>query len=237
VQKKANPGLVGKIFINIGIGFGLWFLLTILISMIIASSVFLLHENGTFLFFIFYSPIISFFLTIVYLYVTNAFLSIAKKLNYEKPNYAWIPIIGPMIILSETAKMHWWPILIYIFSVFLMVRSLIFGAVSLIFTLIYIPIIIILPTIYLTIWTWKTFKILNKPGWWSLFILPVGMPITTLIHYFGTYIFNHYHYEINFLGINYLGLIEYNSIVSYIIIPIIFLVLLGIVAWSKNKKY
>ena len=108
----------------------------------------------------------------VYVYSSFAYMAIARKAKYRSPGLVWIPIVGPMIMASKTAKMHWWPILLLV--------------------VFWIPFINILCMIALLvfniIWMWKTFEKIGKPGWWSVFM----------------------------------------------IINIVYLVLLGIAAWSKK---
>jgi hypothetical protein len=125
----------------------------------------------------------------LWLYFSFAYMAIAKKTNQNMPGLAWIPLIGPGLIASKAAKMHWWPIILSVgfFSYFIYLF------------LIYNPIIIILGylsiivySIFFIIWMWKTFEAVGKPGWWVLLIF------------------------IPFVG------------------SLIYLILLGIAAWSKN---
>lgn len=98
----------------------------------------------------------------LWIYTSLAFVAIAKKGGYSKPNIAWIPLVGPLIISSQIAKMHWWPILLillggvpfigFIFSIVLMVFSI--------------------------IWLWKTFEFIGEPNWWAILML---IPLVNLI--------------------------------------------------------
>ncbi|MEM1535208.1 MAG: hypothetical protein QW199_00490 [Candidatus Pacearchaeota archaeon] len=136
----------------------------------------------------------------LYIYISFAFMAIAKKGKYKWPGIAWIPGIGPLLIASQLAKMHWWPLLLFIplvislalFSSFLPLLLIISFEATLVLILI-AGISYILLCIYSVIWLWKTFKLLGRPGWWAIFY---PFPILNLV----------------------------------------FLVLLGIVAWGKQKS-
>ncbi|MFH1308172.1 MAG: hypothetical protein ABIH72_04940 [archaeon] len=91
----------------------------------------------------------------VYVYMSLAFAGIARKAKYKSPAIAWIPIVGPAIILSSSAEMHWWPILLLIGAI-IPVVGLLFGIAF---------------TVFFTIWTWKTFEKIKKPGWWAILCL------------------------------------------------------------------
>ena len=102
--------------------------------------------------------IIIVFSLIIYIYMSLAFMAIGKKTNYPSPGLAWIPMVGPALIASKTANMHWWPILLLIG----MVIPFIGGLASLAFTVFFI------------IWMWKTFEAVGRPGWWAIFqIIPI----------------------------------------------------------------
>ena len=98
----------------------------------------------------------------IYVYMSLAFMAIAKKVKYPTPGIAWIPGIGPALIASNAAKMHWWPILLLI------------G-----FWIPFINVILLLAyAVFFIIWMWKTFEAVGKPGWWAIFEL---IPIVGLI--------------------------------------------------------
>ncbi len=107
--------------------------------------------------------IISLFVVIaLYIYISLVFLSIAKKAKYFSPAIAWIPVVGPLIITSSVAKMHWWPILLLLG----MWIPFIGGA------------IMIALTVFSIIWLWKTFEKIKKPGWWAILCI---IPIVNLV--------------------------------------------------------
>ncbi len=88
----------------------------------------------------------------LYIYISLAFVAIGKKAKVHSPNIAWIPFVGPLLIASRGAKMHWWPIL-----------------------LILIPWIgWIATSIFFIVWMWKTFARIKRPGWWAL-LLVIGI--------------------------------------------------------------
>jgi hypothetical protein len=95
---------------------------------------------------------------LVYVYMSLAFMAIAKKTRYSMPGLAWIPVVGPALIASKTAKMHWWPILLLIGIVIPFIGSLAQLAFA----------------VFFIIWMWKTFEAIDRPGWWAILcIIPV----------------------------------------------------------------
>jgi len=98
----------------------------------------------------------------VYIYTSWAYMSIGKKAKTKNSELAWIPVVGPLIVTSQTAKMHWWPILLLAGS--------------------WIPYVgfaaSIVVTVFATIWLWKTFKKIKRPGWWAILCL---IPVLNLI--------------------------------------------------------
>ena len=99
---------------------------------------------------------------VMYIYMGFAFMAIGKKAKLETPGLAWIPFVGPMIIAYQASKMHWWPWLLYIGIIIPVLNTLASLALSVVFI----------------IWLWKTYEVINKPGWWALLMI---IPIVGLI--------------------------------------------------------
>ncbi len=99
---------------------------------------------------------------LVWVYTSLAFMQIAKKTSYPTPALAWIPLVGPALIASSAAQMHWWPILLVIGTYFPIV-GMFFYLAFLVFS---------------TIWMWKTFEALERPGWWAILL---AIPFVNLI--------------------------------------------------------
>jgi hypothetical protein len=91
----------------------------------------------------------------LYIYMSFAFMAIAKKAKLKNPGLAWIPGVGPTIIAYQTSKMHWWPWLLLIGTLIPAIGGL-FSLAFFVFTI---------------IWMWKMFEAIKQPGWWSIFIL------------------------------------------------------------------
>ncbi len=109
-----------------------------------------------------FAIIILFLIIALYVYSSFAFMAIARRVKCEySPGIAWIPLVGPALISSSIAKMHWWPVL-------LLLGALI-PFVGLVFMIVFI--------VYSTIWMWKTFESLRRPGWWAIFALIPGLNI------------------------------------------------------------
>ena len=93
-----------------------------------------------------------------YIYISLAFMGIAKKNKQSSPGLAWIPIVGPPIVAAKAAEMHWWPIL-------LLVGAMI-PFIGFVFSITF--------AVFFVIWMWKTFEAVDKPGWWAIFqVIPL----------------------------------------------------------------
>jgi hypothetical protein len=101
---------------------------------------------------------------LLYIYMSLAFMAIAKKNKQESPGLAWIPIVGPAIVAAKAAQMHWWPILLLI-GAFVPVIG---GIFSLAFA------------VFFVIWMWKTFEAVGKPGWWAIFMI---IPFVNIVYF------------------------------------------------------
>lgn len=93
----------------------------------------------------------------LYIYLSLAFMAIAKKAGNPSPGLAFIPIIGPSLICIKSSGRHWWPLLLII-GWFIP-----FYGLNFLFMLSF--------SIFFMIWNWKSFENINKPGWWALFLL------------------------------------------------------------------
>ncbi len=117
----------------------------------------------------------------IYVYSAFAYSAVARKAKYPSPAIAWIPLVGPALITSKTAKMHWWPILLLIAGE---IMVLIGGVLILNISFILFAILLLLRGLFVTafivfsiIWLYKTYEVIGKPGWWAILmlILPVGL--------------------------------------------------------------
>jgi hypothetical protein len=86
----------------------------------------------------------------LYIYAAFAFMTIARKLDYDKPWLAWIPVANAFLI-PILAKKHWaWG---FIFLV---------------------PIVGI---VFYFMWMWNIFEQRKYPGWLSLIVLGSIIPL------------------------------------------------------------
>jgi len=169
----------------------------------------------------------------IYLYFSFAYRAIAKKTNHSHPNIGWIPIIGPCLITSRTAKMHWWPVLLNIIPFFstmvifmIAKNSFTYNLRLIVGLLVLIPFTIFL--IFFLIWNYKTFRFLNKPGWQSL----IGL----IIVYLGVLFLYSTAFFVKDLGVEDIVLLG-PLLINVITFPIGFIlqaIYTGRVAWSKN---
>jgi len=100
----------------------------------------------------------------IYVYMGFAFMAIAKRLKLKAPGLAWIPFVGPMIIIFQSSKMHWWPWLLLIGWMIPFVGWIAEIAFC----------------VFSVMWSWKMFERLKKPGWWAIICL---IPIVNFVLY------------------------------------------------------
>lgn len=163
------------------------------------------------------------FALVAYIYQSLTLYYIARKTKTENEWLAWIPI-GNLVLMAKIAKMHWWPVLLYIpmiFFIFLSSIASIFGnkTMNLIFKLIaYILIIII--AVYIITWLWKIYEKVSRPGYWAVIPIIISIISTTMFI---------------------LGLVQANRMLFWFgIIGIIIGILqqyvyMGIAAWHKDS--
>jgi len=85
----------------------------------------------------------------LYVYMAMAWMTIAKKLGYDKPWLAWIPIAN-FFLLPILAKKHWaWGFFILIPPVYLILAIF---------------------------WLWKIYEQRNYPNWLSLVVIGHFIP-------------------------------------------------------------
>ena len=101
----------------------------------------------------------------IYIYMSFAYMSIAKKNKQTSPGLAWIPGVGPLIVAYKSSRMHWWPWLLLIGLVIPVV-----GFVAL-----------IVFAVFDVVWHWKLFEAIKKPGWWAVFMVIPLLNIVFLI--------------------------------------------------------
>lgn len=101
-------------------------------------------------------------MVVLYIYLGFVYMAIGKKAKYPLYGLAWIPGIGPLIVTNRIADMHWWPILLLAGFWIPIVGQLLMLALA----------------VFSTIWLWKTFEAVDRPGWWALLCL---IPIVNLV--------------------------------------------------------
>jgi hypothetical protein len=140
----------------------------------------------------------------VYVYVSLAHVAIAKKSKHKNPGLAWIPLVGPLLISSQIAKMHWWPLLLLPLTVLFIGFPFIALGVSILFA------------VFSTIWEFKMFEVVKKPGWWAIFTSVLSLTATI----------PSYLYELEETPF-FFDILSYTAIIFW-------LVFIGIAAWSKK---
>lgn len=128
----------------------------------LVSSILILGGGMLFFFFIFFIA--------TYVYIGFSFMAIGKKAKLKTPELAWIPFVGPYLIASQAAKMHWWPWLLW--------STLIISWIPGLNALYFAAILVFL--VYGVIWQWKMFEKIKRPGWWALLCL---IPFVNLVLY------------------------------------------------------
>ena len=98
----------------------------------------------------------------VYVYMALVWMTIAKKLKYDKPWLAWIPIAN-VFLLPILAKKHW----AMGFLMFVPIANIVFAI----------------------IWTWNIYEQRNYPGWLSLSPLVSFVPLVgPIAGFIGTFV-------------------------------------------------
>lgn len=156
----------------------------------------------------------------LYIYSAFALMAIAKKTKTEPEWLAWIPVANAVLI-SKIAKMHWWPILLmvpafifYVIGIFFYV----FGSETLGIVMFSIAgLAMAVFGVYSTIWCWKMFEAVQRPGWWSIVPIPFG-----IIYIIATFSKS--------------GTTQLVGNLLYILGMLVYLVLFGVSAWSEASN-
>ncbi|MFC1691172.1 hypothetical protein ACFL0W_03235 [Nanoarchaeota archaeon] len=97
----------------------------------------------------------------LYVYFSLTLMLIAKRTHTEYAWLAWVPIVGKPLLSSKIAKMHWWPVLLFIAYIIPILNVI--AAITI--------------TVYRIIWLWKICEKRHRPGWWSILLLIPGVNI------------------------------------------------------------
>ena len=94
----------------------------------------------------------------LYVYTAFVFMTIAKKLKYDKPWLAWIPIAN-LFLIPILAKKRWeWG---------------------------FIFIVPIVGVVFYFIWMWRIYELRKYPGWLSLIPILTIIPILNIFAWIG----------------------------------------------------
>ncbi len=166
-----------------------------------------------------------FFVLIAYVYQALSLYYIARKTKTPNEWLAWIPI-GNLVLMANIAKMHWWPVLLYVPGIFFMFISIVASimgnmVLEIIFTVLsYIAMIAL--GVYMIMWLWKIYENVSRPGYWSLVPLIISVISLSMVV---------------------IGLIIYSPLLFWLgIIGIIVGVLqqyvyMGLAAWHKDSVH
>ena len=118
-----------------------------------------------------------------YTYSSLVLMTLARKTQISPVWVAWIPIVN-LCLLSKIARMRWWPFLLFVygFGIMLLANT---GIISLkpgspLAILVVGPTLpaILIFFIFVLIWMWKTFEMMERPGWWVLLgFIPIAGPM------------------------------------------------------------
>ena len=158
---------------------------------------------------------------VLYVYISLAYSKIGSKVGLYNPGIAWMPGTGPLAVIFETSKMHWWPFPFGIASYILLLIIMSFGMIgsTVLMTIGSILSFAISITflVMIVIWHWKTYESVGKPGWWA--IIPVVLAVIGILF--------------SMIGIPVLGII---GLLLFVIGGLSHLVLIGIAAWSSMAQ-
>jgi hypothetical protein len=150
----------------------------------------------------------------LYVYSALALMKIARKAKAENPWLAWIPVAN-LVLIANIAGMHWWPLLLFI-PYFLFVMIGIFVP----WMMLIAAACILFLTVMMTVWQWKMFVAVKRPGWWAI-VGPVGGILGVIVMAFEE--------PLN---------IAWPTIIGMVVVAlctIISLILWGIAAWGKDE--
>jgi len=97
-----------------------------------------------------------------YVYMSFAYMAVARRAKDKMPGLAWIPGVGPRLIAFRAAGMHWWPWLLLIGIVIPYIGFLAMIAF----------------VVFSVVWEWKLFEKIGRPGWWAILML---IPVVSLV--------------------------------------------------------
>jgi hypothetical protein len=155
----------------------------------------------------------------LYIYLSLVYFKIGEKAKLGSPGIAWSPW-GSLMIIFESAKMHWWPFLMLTLGGSLGYLVIMLAGFAIIGSIIFVGIIIFF-LVMAIIWHWKTYEEIGRPGWWIL--VPILSVILGVI-----------------LSIVLGGLLEITALVfvgvGIILLGLIaHLILIGIAAWGESN--
>src|SRR3989344_2025487 len=105
---------------------------------------------------------------VLYIYLSIAYSKIGSKVGLSNPGIAWMPQGGPIAVIFESSKMHWWPFLVLtlglVLGYILMMLSIVGSAIIGVIGSIVMIVTIIIFAIMSVIWHWKTYEAIGKPG-------------------------------------------------------------------------
>lgn len=159
---------------------------------------------------------------VLYLYISAAYLKIGSKARLSNSGIAWMPVSGPIAIIFEASKMHWWPFLVLVIgillsnvlAIFILSNPLIISVVSLVILIVSILIF----TIMAIGWHWRTYDEVGKPGWWIL------VPIFSLIA--GA--------VLELVGLGKSSMLTYIGMIILSLGLLSHLIFIGVAAWSES---
>ncbi len=146
----------------------------------------------------------------LYVYLSMVHMKIGKKASLQNPGVAWI---SPIITLFEAAKMHWWPWAMIFIGYLVCFLLGLFNSTSDFGKYLMLAVAVIF-LVMMVVWQWKTFKAVNKPGWWAL-VLPIALVLSLLLLTAGP------------------GFALAGGIIALLGF-VVYLILIGIAAWSKK---
>lgn len=109
----------------------------------------------------------------LYIYSSFALRTISKKTNIpdEWTDLAWVPF-GNLYLMTQIARIQWWLMFVPLLFVYLMCLMFINPMIGIIGIILALLSMLIWLGLYVWMW-WRICQARNKPGWWSLLIMPI----------------------------------------------------------------
>ncbi len=121
----------------------------------------------------FFALLIFFFVVAIlaWVYVSIAFMAIAKRTRTQGGGLAWIPLVGKPIVAAKIARKSAWPVLLLVAGTIIANASSFLGEDIALYFLLGGAAMNLVSGIFFLTWHWSMYEQVGRPGWWVLLTL------------------------------------------------------------------